>query len=81
MASPEEERRRAVMLDERRRAGDAAWSPSRAREALRAFGVTHFGRDRNPHQLCEKAADTGALDGPEAFDAFCMAEFGSTVWA
>lgn len=72
MADATEEQRRREMLDARRAAGAKAWSPSRAREALRRFGIGGTVR-------FEEAEAHGAFDNSDAFENWCFAEFGELV--
>jgi hypothetical protein len=69
MATPVEEQARRDALDARRKAGDAAWSPSRAREALRAY-LCESGLAGVAHTWSAEAERAGAFDEPEALRTF-----------
>jgi hypothetical protein len=72
MASREVEAQRAEFLDARRKAGDAAWSPSRAREALRKWAA----RKNLSSWLRRVDEVTKPFDDEQTFQAFCREEIG-----
>ncbi len=79
MATADIEAERARMLDERRKAGDNAWSPSRAREALRGWARCAIGGDESLATdvgATLKRAEAGHLVSRPAFLIFCDEEIG-----
>lgn len=78
----EEDLRRRRELDARRADGEKAWSPSRAREALRAW---RRGRDVSAMSYNEcfklaQSADThDCLSDLASFDAFCEMRLGERL--
>lgn len=80
MAAPEEEQRRAEALDKARNEGADAWSPSRAREAIRAWGARYLqacpGARIPRHCTVESAENIGALDNQERFEAWACPSVG-----
>lgn len=66
MATPDIELARLKALDEPRAQGADAWSPSRAREALRRYYGPDVDYRNRPYFETDKAS----------FDGFCMMELG-----
>lgn len=69
MASTDEESRRLQALDERRNAGADAWSPSRAREAIRREAARmNWGRTMHePTRTIEFMERSGGFDDPDLY--------------
>lgn len=71
MATPEEEERRSEALDNARNDGANAWSPSRAREAVRRAGYQmNWGHTLGePHRTIAEMDRRGSFDSPEEYRA------------